>query len=89
MDKCICTGKRSCPEPLGYRVRSSRPIWGVLWPRPGARELEVAHRCLAISLAAKSNTEPGAAIEVVHLDSGSIVFHKPPPQEVRGSAASD
>lgn len=78
MDKCIRAAERSCPEPLGYRVRSTGPIHGALWPKPGANELDVAHRCVAVSLAAKSRTAPGAAIQVVHVDSGQVIYQKPP-----------
>ena len=82
-DKCLRAGKRSCPEPVGYCIRSSSPIRGALWPTPGTRELEVAHRCVAVSLAAKSRTEPGAAIQVIHVGSGQVVYQKPtePPWE--------
>lgn len=59
-----------------YRVQSSSPISGVLWPRPGQQQLVVADRCLAVALAAKSYTTPGAVIEVVHVPSGEIVFRK-------------
>lgn len=77
-DQCIRAANRSCPEPVGYRIRSSSPIHGALWPSPGASELDVAHRCVAISIAAKSRTEPGSAIEVIHVDSGHVIFQKPP-----------
>jgi hypothetical protein len=75
---------RACVEPVGYRIRSSAPIRGALWPQPGARELDVAERCLAVSIAAKSRTEPGAAIEVIHVGSGQVVYRKPtePPLEL-------
>lgn len=87
-DQCVRESRRNCPEPVGYRIRSSAPIWGALWPKPGTRELEVAHRCLAISIAAKSRTEPGAAIQVVHVGSGQVVFQKPPepPRELLEAA---
>ena len=77
-DQCLGASRRKCPEPVGYRIRSSAPIRGALWPAPGARELDIAHRCVAISIAAKSRTEPGAAIEVIHVDSGQVVYQKPP-----------
>lgn len=77
MDHCVRAANRSCPEPTGYRVRSAGAIHGALWPKPGTKELDVLHRCVAVSLAAKSRTEPGAAIEVVHLASGQVVFEKP------------
>jgi hypothetical protein len=73
---------------VGYRIRSSAPIWGALWPTPGTRELDVAHRCVAVSIAAKSRTEPGAAIQVIHVGSGHVVFQKPPepPRELLEAA---
>jgi hypothetical protein len=77
MIACIRAGARGCPEPVGYRIRSSGPVWGPLWPAPGACEAEVRLRCIAISIAAKCRTEPGASIEVVHVDSGQLVFEKP------------
>jgi hypothetical protein len=77
-DPCICAARRSCPEPVGYRIRSASPIDGALWPTPGSTELDVAHRCIAISIAAKSRTQPGSAIEVIHVDSGDVIFQKPP-----------
>jgi hypothetical protein len=77
-DQCMRSSRRKCPEPVGYRIRSSAPIWGALWPKPGEREVDVAHRCVAISLAAKSRTEPGAAIQVIHVGSGQVVYQKPP-----------
>ena len=82
-DKCARAGKGGCPEPVGYRIRSTRPIRGALWPRPGAHELDVAHRCVAVAMAAKSRTEPGAAIQVIHVDTGQVVYQKPsePPRE--------
>ena len=87
-DRCLRASRRNCPEPLGYRVRSGAPIWGAVWPKPGARELDVAHRCVAVSLAAKSRTEPGAAIQVVHVASGHVVYQKPiePPRELLAAA---
>jgi hypothetical protein len=77
-DQCMRASRRNCPEPVGYRIRSTAPISGALWPSPGTRELDVAHRCVAVSLAAKSRTEPGAAIQVIHVDSGQVVYQKPP-----------
>jgi hypothetical protein len=76
--ECISAVRRKCPEPVGYRIRSSAAIRGALWPQPGASELDVAHRCVAMSIAAKSRTEPGAAIQVIHVDSGQVVYEKPP-----------
>ena len=59
-----------------YRIQSSSPISGALWPA-GRRQLVVADRTLAVSLAAKSETAPGSVIEVVHVPSGEVVFRKP------------
>jgi hypothetical protein len=78
VNKCIRAVQRGCTEPLGYRIRSESPIHGALWPQPGASELDVAYRCLAVSIAAKSRTEPGAAIQVIHVASGQVVYQKPP-----------
>jgi hypothetical protein len=77
---------QSCPlnagapdrgAPTGYRIQSSAPVWGALWPSPGEHQLEVKDRCAAITLAAKSHTSPGGLIEVVHVASGEVVFSKP------------
>lgn len=64
-------------EKGAYRIQSSSPISGALWPRPGQQQLVVADRTLAVSLAAKSTTESGSVIEVVHVPSGEVVFRKP------------
>ena len=63
-------------EKGAYRIQSSSPISGALWP-PGRQQLVVADRNLAVSLAAKSDTAPGSVIEVVHVPSGEVVFRKP------------
>jgi len=87
-DKCARSGKGSCPEPVGYRIRSSRPISGAVWPSPGKLELDVPHRCVAVAIAAKSRTDPGAAIQVIHLETGQVVYQKPvePPWELFAAA---
>lgn len=60
-----------------YRVESERPMMGRLWPAPGARSVEVHQYGLAISLAAKAETEPGCnEIRVVHVPTGEVVFSK-------------
>jgi len=63
--------------PTGFRIQSSGPIQGPLWPRASERQLVVRDRGAAITLAAKSRTVDGSEIEVVHLDSGEVVFRKP------------
>lgn len=83
MDKCIQATGRTCPEPMGYRIRSNGKIHGVLWPAPGACEFDVHHRCVAMSIAAKSRTEPGASIQVLHLASGQVIYEKPPEPALR------
>lgn len=59
-----------------YRIESNQPIAGRIWPRAGARQLEVSDRALAVSLAAKSFTRAGE-IRVVHVPTGEVVFRKP------------
>lgn len=71
-------GGEGCGTPRGYRIQSSAPVWGALWPHPGESQMTVDHRCAAIALAAKSHTAPGGVIEVVHVASGEVVFRKPP-----------
>ena len=63
-------------EKGAYRIQSTSPISGALWP-PGRQQLVVADRNLAVSLAAKSETAAGSVIEVVHVPSGEVVFRKP------------
>lgn len=63
--------------PTGFRIQSSGPISGPLWPRASERQLLVRDRCAAVTLAAKSSTVPGSVIEVVHVGSGEVVFRKP------------
>ena len=63
--------------PTGFRIQSTGPISGPLWPRASERQLLVRDRCAAITLAAKSSTVPGSVIEVIHVDSGEVVFCKP------------
>lgn len=60
-----------------YRIESSQPIAGRLWPAAGKQQLTVSDRALAISLAAKSFTAD-SEIRVVHVPSGEVVFRKPP-----------
>ena len=79
-------GVSRCGSPRGYRIQSSAPIRGPLWPRPGEQQLLVEHHCVAVALAAKCDTGAGAAIEVVHVDSGEVVFRKPSSQRARDGA---
>jgi hypothetical protein len=75
--------------PSGFRIRSSGPISGPLWPRASEREMLVRDRVAAVTLAAKSSTEPGSVIEVIHVASGEVVFRKPgdAPRHADGAAA--
>jgi hypothetical protein len=59
-----------------YRIESSQPIAGRLWPAAGAQQYVVKNRALAVSLAAKSFTSSGQEIRVVHVPSGEVVFRK-------------
>jgi hypothetical protein len=59
-----------------YRIESSQPIAGRLWPAAGSQRLDVSDRALAISLAAKSFTAD-SEIRVVHVPTGEVVFRKP------------
>jgi hypothetical protein len=61
----------------GFRIRSSAPISGPLWPRASEREMLVRDRVAAVTLAAKSTTAAGSVIEVIHVASGEVVFRKP------------
>ena len=63
-----------------YRIESSQPIAGRLWPAAGSQRLDVSDRALAISLAAKSFT-PSSEIRVVHVPTGEVVFRKPAPSK--------
>jgi hypothetical protein len=64
-----------------YRIESSHPIGGRLWPAAGAQHYVVKDRALAVALAAKSFTTPGEEIRVVHVPTGEIVFRKAPAPE--------
>ena len=60
-----------------YRIESSHPIASLLLPTSGAHQYFVSDRALAVSLAAKSTTEPkGQEIRVVHVPTGEVVFRK-------------
>jgi hypothetical protein len=59
-----------------YRIESSHPIASLLLPT-GAHQYFVSDRALAVSLAAKSTTQPqGQEIRVVHVPTGEVVFRK-------------
>jgi hypothetical protein len=60
-----------------FRIESSHPIASLLLPEPGAQQYFVSDRALAVSLAAKSTTQPtGQEIRVVHVPTGEVVFRK-------------
>lgn len=59
-----------------YRIESSQPIAGRLWPSAGTRQLAVSDRALAVSIAAKSYSDD-SEIRVVHVPTGEVVFRKP------------
>ena len=64
--------------PADYRIESNHPIAGKLWPAAGAQQYVVRDRALAVALAAKSFTENGHEIRVVHVPTGEVVFRKSP-----------
>ena len=59
-----------------YRIESTQPIAGRLWPAAGAQQYVVSDRALAVALAAKSFTPSGQEIRVVHVPTGEVVFRK-------------
>lgn len=60
-----------------YRIESSHPIASRLLPHSGAQQYLVNDRALAVTVAAKSTTQPdGQEIRVVHVPTGEIVFRK-------------
>ena len=65
-----------------YRIESSQPIAGGLWPATGSRQFAVKDRGLAVSLAAKCFSRD-SEIRVVHVPTGEVVFRKAP--ELGGS----
>lgn len=70
------TGEGSMPqEECGYRVHSSAPASGPLWPA-GTQQLVVRDRDAAIAIAAKTHIRTEGVIEVVHLTSGAVVYKK-------------
>jgi hypothetical protein len=61
-----------------FRVESSHPIAGRLWPISGSQQYFFSDRSLAVAMAAKSVTKPsGQEIRVVHVPTGEVVFRKP------------
>ena len=61
-----------------FRVESSHPISGRLWPLAGSQQYFFSDRSLAVAMAAKSVTKPsGQEIRVVHVPTGEVVFRKP------------
>ena len=65
--------------PATYRIESSQPIAGRLWPA-GSQQLVVKDRALAVALAAKSFTPSGQEIRVVHVPTGEVVYRKAAPR---------
>jgi hypothetical protein len=63
-----------------FRVESNHPIAGRFLPWPGAQEYFFSDRALAVTLAAKSFTQPSSEIRVVHVPTGEVVFRKAPSQ---------
>ena len=63
---------------ITYRVESSHPIVGPLWPGITASKFHTFNdRSLAVVMAAKSMTSPfGHEIRVVHVPTGAVVFRK-------------
>jgi len=62
---------------LPYKIESSSPIVASL-PRTNVRDgSRLASRELAVSLAAKSITDPpGGVVRVVHVPTGEVLFSK-------------
>lgn len=62
---------------LPYKIESSSPIVASL-PRTKVRDgSRLASRDLAVSLAAKSITDPpGGVVRVVHVPTGEVLFSK-------------
>ncbi len=61
-----------------YRVESSHPIVGPLWPNFKASKFHTfVDRARAVLMAAKSSTSPsGHEIRVIHVPTGQVVFRK-------------
>jgi hypothetical protein len=59
----------------GFRVESSHPISGRLFPN--SQQNFFRDRALAVAMAAKSITTPsGQEIRVVHVPTGEVIFRK-------------
>lgn len=63
-----------------FRIESNHPIAGRFLPSPGSQAYLVRNRALAVTLAAKSFTQPSSEIRVVHVPTGEVVFRKAPTQ---------
>jgi len=59
-----------------YRIESNQPINGLFWPAHGSQQYSVNDRALAVTLAAKSFTQPSSEIRVIHVPTGEVVFRK-------------
>ncbi|GAB3496905.1 hypothetical protein GCM10027399_20420 [Curvibacter fontanus] len=64
-------------DPLAYKIESTAPIVASL-PGTNVRDgYRLANRELAVSLAAKSITDPpGGVVRVVHVPTGEVLFSK-------------
>jgi len=73
-------------SPADFRVESNHPIATRLLPDSGSREYFFTDRALAITMAAKSTTQPsGQEIRVVHVPTGEVVFRKAAPNRLEWS----
>ena len=61
-----------------FRIESNQPIAGRFLPSQGAHEYFFSDRALAVTMAAKSFTQPSSEIRVVHVPTGEVVFRKLP-----------
>ena len=68
-----------------FRVESNHPIAGHFLPSPGSQAYLFSDRALAVTLAAKSFTQPSSEIRVVHVPTGEVVFRKVPAQRAEFS----
>ena len=59
-----------------FLVESNSPVWGDLWPLPGATACAVGSRAVAITLAAKSFVRLGSEIRVIHVPTGEVLYRK-------------
>lgn len=64
-------------ENPAYKIESAHRIVATLPRSPVYNGVLLADRDLAVSLAAKSKTEPpGGVVKVIHVPSGEVVFSK-------------